>query len=289
MGLKKSLLMNDVLVTGGAGFVGSHLCERLVSMGCSVTSLDNYYTGSTENHVESVRYVEANTMDISDVLSNERFDTIFHLGEYSRVEQSFLDIDTVWEYNIHGTREVLNYALRYNSKLIYAGSSTKFAHSDDYVESPYAWTKRTNTELIKNYGLWYSLNYAITYFYNVYGPREIKEGKYATLIAKYKNLKSRNEPLPIVLPGTQRRNFTHVDDIVDGLILVGLNGSGDEYGIGSDESFSIIEVAEMFDSQITFLEPRLGNRMSGDVITDKTKSLGWYPKRKLVNWIHNKY
>lgn len=278
--------MKNVLVAGGAGFVGSHLCEHLVKLGYSVTSLDNYYTGSYENHVDGVRYVEANTMDISLIFQDERFDMIYHLGEYSRVEQSFEDYNTVWEYNIHGTKEVLEYAKNNNSKLIYAGSSTKFAHKDSYIESPYAWSKRTNTELVSNYGRWFGMDHAIVYFYNVYGPREISTGKYATLIGKYRTLSAEQKTLPVVLPGTQRRNFTHVDDIVRGLFLVGKSGHGDEYGIGSDESFSVLEVAEMFGGPIEFLPERRGNRMSADVITDKTRALGWKPQKRLIDWIN---
>ena len=127
--------------------------------------------------------------------------------------------------------------------------------------------------------------YAITYFYNVYGPREIETGKYATLIALFKEKMKNSETLTVVSPGVQKRNFTHIDDIIDGLVLVGENGYGDEFGIGSDEAFSILEVAQMYDGEIQMLPERRGNRMSAEVKTEKTKALGWESKRKLENYI----
>lgn len=277
--------MANILVTGGAGFIGSHLCERLAHEGHSVTSLDNYFTGSFDNHVDGVSYIEALTQDIDLVIKN-RPDLIYHLGEYSRVEQSFDDILTVWDYNTNGTFAVLEFARRYKTKLIYAGSSTKFADkTPEYMQSPYSWTKAKNTELVKLYGDWFGLEYAITYFYNVYGKREIKDGKYATLIAKYKNLMQHDLPLPVVLPGTQRRNFTHVDDIIDALLLIGFKGKGDEYGIGAPFDYSVEEVANMFGGTIEYLPERKGNRMSSPVLTEKTRILGWLPKRKLEDYI----
>jgi len=284
-----------VLVTGGAGFIGSHLCERLVKDGNIVYSLDNYFTGNKKNHIEGVNYIKGNTKDIFKLIDFTP-DIIYHLGEYSRVEQSFDDMRIVYEYNKIGTFEVLEFVRRTGAKLIYAGSSTKFGDGGIARNtSPYAWTKASNTELVINYGNWYGINYAITYFYNVYGPREIESGKYATLIALFKQKMKNNEPLTIVSPGTQKRNFTHVDDIVDGLILVGKDGYGDEFGIGSDEAFSIVEVAQMFlglsykeaikEKKIVMLPPRRGNRMSAEVIIDKTKSLGWSAKKKLIDWI----
>ena len=284
-----------VLVTGGVGFVGSHLCERLVKLGNEVVSLDNYFTGSEKNHIEGVRYIKGDTKDIFKLVDFTP-DIIYHLGEYSRVEQSFEDMRIVYEYNKIGTFEVLEFVRKTGAKLIYAGSSTKFGDGGIARNtSPYAWTKASNTELVINYGNWYGINYAITYFYNVYGPREISTGKYATLIALFKEKMRKGEPLTIVKPGTQKRNFTHVDDIVDGLVLVGKDGYGDEFGIGSDEAYSVIEVAEMFlgmdineaieKGKVVMLPERRGNRMNAEVITDKTKSLGWNPKKHLTDWI----
>ena len=279
--------MAKILVTGGAGFVGSHLSERLVSLGHDVTSLDNYFTGSVDNHVPGVKYVTGSTEDIHKIpqLMHEKFDYVFHLGEYSRVEQSFEDFDLVWKYNILGTKEVLRFAKYNGAKLIYSGSSTKFVKHDGYIASPYAWSKASNTEFVKQFCTWHEMDYAITYFYNVYGKREIKDGKYATLIAKYKNLMIQKKRLPVVLPGTQQRNFTHVDDIVDALVLIGFNGHGDEYGIGNPKAYSVQEVAEIFGGPVDYLPERRGNRMSADVLAEKTIALGWKPQRDLTKYI----
>jgi len=195
----------------------------------------------------------------------------------------------VWKFNKDGIFAVLEFCRKTKAKLIYAGSSTKFGDGGlGRSQSPYAWSKATNTELVKNYGNWYGLEYAITYFYNVYGPREISQGKYATLIALFKEKAKNNEPLTVVSPGTQKRNFTHVEDIINGIILVGENGFGDDYGIGSPESFSIIEIANMFKgAKIEMIPERPGNRMEADLITQKIQDLGWESKNKVIDYINN--
>lgn len=279
--------MKKILVTGGAGFVGSHLCERLAKdPNNQVVSLDNYFTGSELNHVGGVAYISGHTTQIDELIDFSP-DYIYHLGEYSRVEQSFDDIEKVWQFNKDGIFSVLQFCRKTGAKLIYAGSSTKFGDGGlGRSQSPYAWTKASNTELVENYGDWFNIPYAIVYFYNVYGKREISTGKYATLIALFTEKMKSGEPLTVVSPGAQKRNFTHIDDIVDGLVLVGEVGYGDEFGIGSPESFSILEVAEMFGGTIQMLPERKGNRMSADVVTDKTEALGWSPKRRLYDYIY---
>ncbi len=284
-----------VLVTGGAGFVGSHLCERLLEENNDVYSLDNYFTGSEKNHIEGVTYIKGETKDIKKLIDFTP-DMIYHLGEYSRVEQSFEDIELVYRLNKIGTFEVLEFAREAGCKILYAGSSTKFGDGGlGRDASPYAWTKATNTELVMNFERWYNVPYAITYFYNVYGPREIATGKYATLIALFTEKMKKGEPLTVVSPGTQKRNFTYIDDIVNALVKVGEEGYGDEFGIGSGEAYSILEVAEMFlgmskeeaikAGKLVMLPERKGNRMSADVMTEKTKALGWEPQMKLHMYI----
>ena len=275
-----------VLVTGGAGFIGSHLCEKLYNSGLyEVFSLDNYFTGSVENHISGVNYIRGNTTEIENLV-NFKPDYIYHLGEYSRVEQSFEDIKLVWKYNKEGISAILEFCLKSKSKIIYAGSSTKFGDGGlGRNQSPYAWSKATNTELVLNYGRWFKIPYAITYFYNVYGPREISEGKYATLIALFTKRKLDGKELTVVSPGTQKRNFTHVEDIVNGLILVGENGYGDNHGIGSPDSYTILEIAKMFKGKIKMLPKRPGNRMTADFITEKTRALGWDSKWSIEKYI----
>lgn len=271
-----------ILVTGGAGFIGSHLVKRLQSQGNRVISLDNYFTGSRENHVAGVEYREGHTRDI-ETLVPEKPDMVYHLGEYSRVEQSFQDpIHVVWDANIAGTFAVLEFCRKRGSKLLYAGSSTKFA--DDGAgrsQSPYAWSKAANTELVRNYGEWFNLPYVITYFYNVYGPGEIAGGPYATVIGIFKEKYKHGHPITVTSPGTQERNFTHIEDTIDGLILAGEKGQGDNYGIGSDTAYSILAVAQMFNREIIMLPERRGTRMHSPVNTENLRALGWAPKHDL--------
>jgi UDP-glucose 4-epimerase len=278
--------VQKILVTGGAGFVGSNLCERLAQdSNNDVYSLDNYFTGSKDNHVPNVTYIDGSTENIAELIVFSP-DMVYHLGEYSRVEQSFDDIDKVWKYNKNGIFAVLEFVRKHGCKILYAGSSTKYGDGGaGRCASPYAWTKASNTELVQNYGTWFNVPYAITYFYNVYGNREIQTGKYATLIALFKEKMINGEALTIVKPGTQKRNFTHIDDIIEGLILVGENGFGDEFGIGSPEAFTIKEIAEMYEGEIEMLPERKGNRMTAEVISAKTEALGWKPTRNIKSYI----
>ncbi|QGZ16126.1 NAD dependent epimerase/dehydratase [Vibrio phage vB_VchM_Kuja] len=278
-----------VLVTGGAGFIGSHLCEALVNEGYEVHSLDNYSTGSMNNHVSGVTYHHMHTFEIYQLEITP--DIIFHLGEYSRVEESFDDVDKVFQSNVVGTRTVFNYVRDIGAKIVYAGSSTAFGDAT----SPYSLSKSQNVETLKEYAKWYDIDYAITYFYNVYGPREISNGRYGTVIGIFRSNMFRGKPLNVTLPGNQERNFTHVSDIVDGLIRVGKHGSGDLYGIGHQDNYSILDVATMFGGEIKFKPERMGNRMSAKLHTDAVRELGWSPKHdlpsyinqlKLDNWIH---
>ncbi len=282
--------MKTILVTGGAGFIGSQLCARLTAAGHHVISLDNYFAGSRDNHVSGVEYREGHTKDIA-TLVPEALDLIYHLGEYSRVEISLTEPALVWDLNIAGTFGVLEFWREKNisgkCKLVYAGSSTKFADGGlGRDQSPYAWTKATNTELVRNYGEWYSLPYAITYFYNVYGSGE-RAGKYGTVIEIFNQLVHAGKPLTVTAPGTQRRNFTHIDDILDGLVVVGEKGEGDEFGLGAEDSFSILEVAQMFGAPIEMRPEVKGNRMNGKVDTTKSRGLGWKPQRTLPEYIHS--
>ena len=275
-----------IVVTGGAGFIGTHLCSRLAADGHHVISLDNYFAGSKDNHVAGVDYREGHTKDIARLIP-EKPDCIYHLGEYSRVEVSLTEPDVVWDLNKVGTFGVVEFWRHHKCKLVYAGSSTKFGDGGlARNATPYAWTKATNTELVSNYGAWYGLPYAVTYFYNVYGPGE-RSGKYGTVVEIFKQKILRNEPLTVEEPGTQTRNFTHVDDIVEGLVLVGEKGQGDDYGIGNEQAYTILDLARMFGQEPTLVPSRPGNRSGSAIDTSKTRALGWQPTHSLEAYIRS--
>ena len=289
MNYNKLINQKNILITGGAGFVGSHLAKRLHDNGNKIYVLDNYFTGRKSNQHPGIFYKKGETKDIFKLYQNISLDYIFHLGEYSRVEQSYEDLEVVLQYNSFPFFEVLKLAKHHQAKLIYSGSSTKFSNELEKYESPYSFTKRINTEFLVRYARWYQLDYAITYFYNVYGDQEISQGKYATVIAKFLQMKKENAPyLPITKPGTQARRFTHIVDIINGLILVGKKGKGDNYGIGSDHSYSIIELAKILKMTFKLTPKKLGNRLNADLKTTKTKKLGWKPQYNLKDYIQQK-
>ena len=286
----------DVLVvTGGAGFVGSHLIEKLVSSypQTSIISLDNYFIGSTTNHinVDRVTYINGQTQDIHQIWRTQalpRPRAVFHLGEYSRIWQSFDDFDYVWDSNMRGTKEVITFCHEYQAKLVYAGSSSKFGNAgEDQHLSPYAWMKAKNIELLNNYARWFDLDYVVTYFYNVYGPRHIKAGKYATVIGIFEALYEQGEPLTVRSPGTQTRDFTHVEDIVEGIIMCFEHGQGDDYQLGTGAEYSLLEIAKMFGGPYVITPEKKGERMHGKADLTRIHNLGWTPKHTLAEYIQH--
>ncbi len=277
-----------ILVTGGAGFIGSHLCERLAKDGHKVISLDNYFTGSRENHVPGVEYREGHTKDIEKLIP-ETPDIIYHLGEYSRVRHSLSEPAVTFDLNIDGTLAVLEYWRDRRSKLVYAGSSTKFAYrKEDGVAgkdlAPYTWGKATMSDLVVQYGRWYDLPYAITYFYNVYGPRE-RGDQYGTFIETIHQNWLHGLPHRISGAGNQKRPFTHVLDTVEGIILAGEKGEGDEYGICAAESYSLLDVARMFGGHLEYSSPTKSTRSVEPVDSTKVKALGWKQRYTLPAYI----
>lgn len=217
----------NILVTGGEGFIGHHLCKALQKVGAIVTSLDLNLSGRSDRRIEGVEYILGDTNDINTIFKNRNFNIIFHLGEYSRLENSFENVNQVIHSNIKGTAEVLEFWRKQKCRLIYAGSSTKFSKDIPALEmSPYSFTKSSNSELVRMYAKWFNLDFAITYFYNVYGEKENDEGKLASVIGIFARKIKEKQKLQVVLPGTQKRNFTHVDDIIDGVLLVVKNGQG---------------------------------------------------------------
>ncbi|MFA6007663.1 MAG: NAD-dependent epimerase/dehydratase family protein [Candidatus Shapirobacteria bacterium] len=282
-------MKKTILVTGGAGHIGSHIIENLVKdSNNQVISLDNYFNGSTKNHIEGAEYRVGHTKDIATLIP-ETPDIVYHLGEYARVAPSFDDIDKVYDMNIIGTFAVVEFCRqRHVGKLVYSASSTKFAiEGDGRHQSPYAFTKATNVDLINDYGRWYNLPFAICYFYNAFGPRENGVGKYATLIAKYEQIYLQGKSFPVVKPGTQKRNFTYVGDLARGIILVGEKGQGDGYALENSKQYSIVEIANAFGGPIEYVDGNPGRAESGESPSKAREELGWTTTVDILDYIKN--
>jgi UDP-glucose 4-epimerase len=282
-------MQKTILVTGGAGHVGSHLIEQLVKdPNNRVISLDNYFNGSPNNHINGAEYRTGHTKDI-DKLIPETPDIVYHLGEYARVTPSFDDVEKVFDMNIVGTFAVVEFCRQKKvGKLVYAASSTKFAvEGDGRHQNPYSFSKATNVDLINDYGRWYNLPYAICYFYNAFGPRENGVGTYATLIAKFEQAYLKGESLPVVKPGTQKRNFTYVGDLARGMILVGEKGQGDGYALSNSKKYSVIEIAQAFGSPIEYVDGYPGRDESDEASVKAREELGWTTTVDILDYIRD--
>ena len=283
--------MKNILVTGGAGFVGSNLIKRLKNdyPEARIVSLDNYFTGKEENHVRGVEYYHGHTADAAEIFENLEvpFDTVFHFGEYSRIVQSFVDIQIVNDSILVGTPRILELCKYWGAKLIYSASSSKFGNNGaDENLSPYSWMKYKMVELIKNHGEWYGLDYEICYFFNVYGQNQITSGDYATVVGIFeRQLKEGNE-LTVVSPGTQSRDFTHVNDVVNGLIKASQKNDNHEWHLRSGINVTMIELAEMYGVPYTIIPERRGERFtSEDFQSDTNERLDWSATESLKAWV----
>lgn len=255
-----------IIVTGGAGFVGSNLIEKLsYDKKYKIVSIDNYSTGKKSNHIKSksVKYLKGDTCDIYKICNKYKKNilAIFHFGEFARIHQSFLKTKECFNSNISGTHKVINFCNENKIKLIYSATSASLGNKgEDQNLSPYAFSKANNLKMILNMKKWFNLKYEILYFYNVYGPRQIKKGKMATVIGIYEDLYKDGKALTVVKPGTQSRKFTHVDDTVNGCLLAWKKNKNREYILSNSKSYTIKEVARMFSSKIKLAQSRLGER-----------------------------
>ena len=259
-------MKNLIVVTGGCGFVGRNLIEFLIKKtNFKIISLDDYSSGSKINHIKNkrVKYLKAHTKDISRVLSKYklRIQSIFHFGEFSRIYQSFIQMNKCIQSNTIGSNAVFSFCLKNNIKLIYSATSASLGNNGkDKDLSPYAFTKSKNLELLRNLKKWFNFKYEVIFFYNVYGPNQIKKGNMATVIGIFEENYLNNKPLPVVRPGTQSRRFTHINDTIKICYKAWKNNKCRFYSISSKESYTIIQIANLFKSKVKFLPPRKGER-----------------------------
>ncbi|MDC1338050.1 NAD-dependent epimerase/dehydratase family protein [Pelagibacteraceae bacterium] len=257
---------NHIVVTGGAGFIGSNLIKYLINKTMfNIISLDNYSTGSKKNEIKNkrIKYIKSDTKSISKNLNlyKKNIHSLFHFGEFSRIYQSFLKMNTCIDSNTIGSNEVFNFCLLNKIKLIYSATSASIGNKgEDKNLSPYAFTKAKNLELLENLKKWFNFKYEIIYFYNVYGPGQIKKGSMATVIGIFEDQFKKKIPLTIVRPGTQSRRFTHVFDTVEGCYFAWKKNMCRHYSVSHKKSYTIIEVAKMFNSKIKFVPSRKGER-----------------------------
>ena len=290
---KKPEKMTNVLITGGAGFVGYNLIKVLLFQSDieRIISLDNYSSGTKDNHIPNskVTYINGHTSTIlsNPILQQFQPSHVFHFGEFSRIVLSFQKISDTFQSNGYGTQQVLEYCVAKNAKLIYSGSSAIFGENNANL-SPYSWLKSKNIELIHNYKHWFNLSFAICYFYNAYGPKQIQVGEYATVVGIFEQQYKTNQPLTIVGDGKQTRIFTHINDIVDGIIKVAIYGNGDNYHLGYDKSISILELAKLFHHPYTFIPERKGERRHSVMQESRAeKELNWKAKKHIDEYIEN--
>ena len=285
-------MKNIIIVTGGAGFIGSKLIKYLVKKTkLKIISIDNYSTGTIKNHFEhkNVKYIKGENINVSKILKNykKKIKVIFHFGEFSRIYQSFLNTKECLNSNIYNSFEIINFAKDNKIKIIYSATSSNLGNNGrDQNSSPYTWTKSKNIELIKNYSKWFGLKYELVFFYNVYGPGQINIGKMATIIGIFETQYKKKIPFTIVKPGSQIRDFTHIDDITEGCYLAMTKGKNNEYMLSSGKKYSILQIARMFNVKYKFIPSRPGDRDDSTILNNNASSiLGFKAKKNIKKYI----
>ena len=287
-------MKKSIVITGGAGFVGSNLIKYLLKKTkYDLISVDNYSTGSSKNHIKSkrIKYIKSDTKNINKVLKNPKnIHSLFHFGEFARIYQSFIKMEECINSNTIGSNAVLNFCFSHNIKLIYSATSATIGNNgNDKNLSPYAFTKAKNLELLENLKKWFKFKFEIIYFYNVYGPNQISSGNMATVIGIFEDLYKKNKPLTVVRPGVQSRRFTHIDDTIEACYFAWKKNKCRHYSISSKESYSILEVAKMFQSKVKLLAPRKGERYASALtsmnLSNKVYKI--FGKVRLKNYIKN--
>ena len=284
---------NIIIVTGGAGFIGSSLIKYFVKNNYKykIISIDNYSSGTRKNHLihKNVKYIKGDNKNINNLLIKykKKIKVIFHFGEFSRIFQSFKNYEKCFDYNIHSSFKVIEFAKNNNIKIIYSATSSNLGNNGkDENLSPYAWSKSKNIELIKNYSKWFGLKYELVYFYNVYGPGQILNSQMSAVIGIFEELYRKKKSLTIVRPGTQRRDFTHIDDIVRGCVLAWKKGNQNEYMLGTKKTYSILEIAKLFKYKFKYIPSRPGDRFGSTMTNNNAKNiLGYKPSIDIKDYI----
>lgn len=281
------------IVTGGLGFIGSNLTDQLINLGHEVCVIDNLSTGKLERLNPKAKLMESDVQeDIYKILEMDyspevQFDVIFHLGAQARIQPSFdRPIETA-DSNIMGTVQILELARKVGARVVYAGSSSFYG---DPHKNPYALSKWLGEEMCIMYNRVYKVPVVIARFFNVYGPRHPYSGQYATVIGVFEMQRKTNTPITVVGTGEQKRDFTHVSDIVNGLVAMSKdNWTGEIFNLGCGVNYSINEVADLFQSKcgIEYLPQRPGE---ADVtladISFTQEKLFWVPKYDLKTYIN---
>ena len=275
--------MKKILVTGGCGFIGSNLVDILVDQGNDVIVIDDLSFGKTEHCNKKAKYIFE---DFKKILLNfeESFDIIYHLAAEARIQPSFENPLYTCENNSYGTAIVCEYARKSNAMVVYAGSSSFYG---GVYLNPYAFAKWQGEETIKMYTEIYNMRSGIARFFNVYGPRNPLIGQYTPVVAIFEQQMLNNQPLTIVGDGEQRRDFTHVFDICQGLIDISLEDRRAEvYNLGTGKNYSINELANLFGGEKKYLPARPGEARK--TLADTTKinnATGWVAKKDLEIYI----
>lgn len=279
-----------ILVTGGNGFIGSNLIKKLLEYNHTVISIDNLSTGLKEYEVYGCHYIYENVENLL-YLDIKNIDICFHLSSLSRIQPSFENPFETFKSNTYSTQVIAEWARLNNTKVIYAGSSSKWAGS---LLSPYATYKELGENILKMYKNIYNCNFEIARFYNVYGKNELIEGDWAALLGIWRNQIKNNLPLTIVGDGEQRRDFTHIDDIVDGLIKIAFSDEkhDDAWELGTGYDYSVNEVYEMFKTRFNVNKINMPDQKGNYTLSiryndDAIKRLGWQPKDRLNEYIQS--
>ena len=299
-----------VLVTGGAGFVGTNLIKRLLRDGHNVVSIDNYSTGKRENEQEGCTYLECGLEHMFERYEIAKFpdefdkvlfgmypelsepDIIFHLAAIARIQPSFEHPVYTHHSNVTSTLNLLDWARGKKIPVVFAGSSSS---NGDKFANPYTLSKSQGEQLVELYNKVYDLPTVICRFYNVYGPHQLTEGDYCTLIGIFEKLYKEGRPLTITGDGEQRRDFTHVDDIVDGLIRCGESireVSGEVFELGRGKNYSVNEIAQAFGENYPtkYIDGKPGE-MRETLCSDENANelLGWNPQFDVIDFIKENY